>query len=307
MLYISVQPDIPYFHWQIEVMLTNFEEVGIDLSKVHIIFLHTQETPSNRCDFLIKKFKNARFFFYKDDRRDRSYIPSIKPYGMYKHFSKYNIVEQFFYHDSDIIFREKINEDLFKKDDIWYMSDTISYIGYDYCISKGEKQFEAMAKIIGVSPKIIQQNQASSGGAQYIMKGTSSEYWYKVYQDSIVLYKFLDNNSKTQTQEPNTYLIQKWCAEMWATLWNMWYFEVTTQVHKELNFCFATASIEDYYNSKILHNAGVTDADKHKMFFKGEFINRNPFEIDLSYVDNKYCSYQYKIAVEKVATLNKNN
>lgn len=307
MLYISVQPDIPYFHWQIQVMLTNFREVGIDLDRCHVIFLHSSNTPSEQGLKLMQQFPTARFFFYKDERVDRSYIPSIKPYGMYKHFSKYNLVEQFFYHDSDIIFREKINEDLFKNKDIWYMSDTISYIGYEYCLSKGEDQLSKMADIVSIPLDTIKDNQKSSGGAQYIMSGATAEYWKKVYEDSDKLYKFLDLKSKTEVEIPGTYLIQKWCAEMWATLWNIWFFKHETQVNKELDFCFATAPISDYFKCKILHNAGVTQSDKDRMFFKGEFINKSPFEADLDYVNPNFCSYQYKVAVEKVGSSVKSN
>lgn len=306
MLYISVQPDIPYFHWQVKVMLVNFQQNNIDLDRCHVIFLHNNSTPSQEVIQLMNQFPQARFFFYLDDRKDRFYIPSIKPYGMYKHFSKFNIVEQFLYHDCDIIFREKINENLFDKS-ICYMSDTISYIGYEYCLSKGEQQLQDMANIVKIPLQTIKDNQNSSGGAQYVMSNITSDYWLKVYQDSNSLYQFLDIKSKTQQPQQGDYLIQKWCAEMWATLWNLWFFDHKTLVVDELNFCFATTPIAEYFNTKILHNAGVNESDKHKMFFKGEFINKSPFTIDLSYVDHSYCSYQYKVAVEQVAAAIKND
>jgi len=300
MLYISVQPDIHYFHWQIKVMLINFKEVGINMKNVHVIFLYLEESKSKQGDQLISEFPDVKFFFYKDERIDRSYIPSIKPYGMYRHLKENKIKKTIFYHDSDIIFREKIREDFFDEKNICYMSNTISYIGYDYCVSKGLEQLQGMADVVKVPLEVIKENQSSSGGAQYIISNSNYFYWHKVYEDSIKLYKYLDSRSKIDVPKEGDYLIQKWCAEMWATLWNLWIFDYETRVHKELDFCFATAPVGDYFQNKILHNAGVTVKDKDKMFFKGEFINKSPFEVDLSYVSDQYCSYKYKEAVEKV-------
>lgn len=297
MIYISVQPDIPYFHWQIEVMLTNFKEVGIDLSKCHVIFLH-KEKESEQVRGLKNKY-DAQFFSYLDDREDKCYIPSIKPYGMYKHFSSIEIDQCFFYHDSDIIFKKKV--ELIPEENQCVMSDTISYIGYDYCVSKGEEQLSEMAEIVGVDIETIKSHQSSSGGAQYIYYSTPKEYWLKVYNDSNKLYQHLDERSKTDIPKQGDYLIQKWCAEMWATLWNMWLFRIDTKVSKELNFVFATAPISEYEKCNILHNAGVTDKNKHNMFFKGAFIHNSPFEQDLSYVDPSYCSFFYTQAVKQVA------
>lgn len=305
MIYICVQPDINYFHWQVEVMLQNFTDVGLDIGQCHIVFMHCGSI-SQEVQILQNKFPKAKFFYYLDDREDKSYIPSLKPYGMYKHFDSNTIKGQIFYHDCDIIFHRQIDYSLFKDQKIWFMSNTIGYIGYDYCLSKGEEQLKGMAKIVGISTETIQDNQNSSGGAQYIMFEPSNEYWYKVYKDSNSLYKFL--NSQTQTIQDGIYPIQKWCAEMWATLWNIWYFNHKTQVHRELDFCFATNPIDDFGKMKILHNAGVVESEKHRMFFKGEFINKNPLlltDLELSYVDPNYCSWQYKEAVRRVAEINK--
>ena len=51
--------------------------------------------------------------------------------------------------------------------------------------------------------------------------------------------------------------------------------------------------------TKIMHNAGVTVEDK-QLFFKGQYVNRTPFEDDLSFVDKSKCSYKYAQAVKAV-------
>jgi hypothetical protein len=301
MVYVSVQPDIAYFHWQVELYLFNFLKVGIKPNDIHVIIMYHSSTPSEEAMQLQKRHPNVRFFFYPDDRPDKKYIPSIKPWGMYKHFSSRSFLEgvQFFYHDSDIIFREKIDTSLFQENK-WYLSDTVSYIGYEYCLSKGEDQLKRMAETVGVPIETIKQNQLSSGGGQYIFKSASAEYWLKVYKDSNKLYWLMDEESK-EWKGDKDYPIQKWCAEMWATLWNIWYFGHETEVHKELDFSFATAPVEDWSKNKILHNAGVTEKEQDKMFFKGAFVRELPYFKDFSYIDDKFCSSKYVETIQEFA------
>lgn len=312
MIYISVQPDIAYFHWQVELYLFNFLQVGIKPEDVHVIFLYNGSTPSEKGLEMQKKNSLVNFFFYRDDRPDKSYIPSIKPYGMYKHFfnQKGLCRKQIFYHDSDIIFKEKIKEEIFSRNEenIQFMSDTISYIGYDYVKSKGEEQLRKMAEVVGISVDTIRKNQSSSGGAQYILSNVSSVYWWKVYEDSNKLYWLMDRESvKQKDLRKGDFPIQKWCAEMWATLWNLWYFRAQTKVHRELDFCSATTPISEWDKVKILHNAGVTELDREEMFFKGDYINKSPYEVDLSFVNPQYCSHKYSEKIKEfVETLQKN-
>jgi len=296
MKYISVQPDITYFHWQVELYLFNFLQIGIKPEDIHVVFLYNGSTPSEKGIGLQQKNPLVNFFFTQDDRPDKGYIPSIKPWGMYKLFqSKFELTrEQIFYHDADIIFREKINEELFSNKEIQYMSDTISYIGYEYCVSKGEEQLQKMTEVVGISVETIKENQLSSGGAQYILSNITSTYWQKVYEDSNKLYWLMDREDKKIEQQIKSSLpIQKWCAEMWATLWNLWYFNLKTEVYKELDFCFATALVADWERTKILHNAGVLDKDKEKMFFKGEYTQKIPYAADFTHIDPQYCSVKY--------------
>lgn len=297
MIYISCQPDIPYFHWQVEVMLNNFQSIGIE--KCHVVFI-CNSTPSREGIMLQNKFPQYNFFFYKDERelRARQYIPTIKPYGMLQHYSAHTIEEPVFYHDSDIIFTEKLDEKKLEQGDVWYLSDTISYIGSEYVISKGEEQFEQMCEIVEIDSQVVRENSRSSGGAQYVCKNATTDYWSKVYHDSYKLYEFLC--SKEMEWKSTDYPIQKWCAEMWATLWNIWFFGYETEIDKELDFSFATSMISEMNDRKIMHNAGVTDKEKQQMFFKGDFILQDPFSADLSYVDSQYCSYLYKKAIDRV-------
>lgn len=307
MYYICVQPDLPYFHWQVRVMLTNFKSIGIDLTRCHTVWLRKSEESEQLLD-LKRDFPEVVFNSYLDERKDKSYIPSVKPYGMYKHYqaNRWLENESIFYHDCDIIFREKIDENRFLHDNNWYLSDTISYIGWNYIKSKGSEQANNIANFFGIKIQTLIDNQNNSGGAQYIIKNASLEYWFKTYEDSIRLYKYfceIESKWKEENKGKSDYPLQKWCAEMWATLWNAWIFRHNTIVDKELDFVFATSPSQEYHKCKILHNAGVTEKEQNHMFFKGAFININPFDKDLSYVENKHCSYYYKQAIEKVVQM----
>ena len=304
MKYISVQPDITYFHWQVEVYIENFISIGINPKDINVIFM-IGSSPSLKAVELRNKYTNVNFYFYEDDRVDKSYIPSIKPWGMFRHFgeNKYLENERIFYHDSDIIFRDKIDETLFI-DDKCYMSDTISYIGYNYCVSKGVEQLEKMVNIVGINVDIIKSSQESSGGAQYVMNSIQTKYWEKVYNDSNSLYKLMENielnDKQNGTFSPGkaiNYPIQKWCAEMWATLWNLWYFGYKTEVHKELNFSFATSPISEWHDRKIMHNAGVINSN-NGLFYKGDYINKLPYNENLSIKEDTVSSKYWEWIVK---------
>jgi len=51
MIYLSVQPDQPYFHWQVEVYINNFKSVGINPNKIEVIFMCNGK-PSEAARFL---------------------------------------------------------------------------------------------------------------------------------------------------------------------------------------------------------------------------------------------------------------
>jgi hypothetical protein len=306
MIYLSVQPDQPYFHWQVEVYINNFKQIGINPNKIEVLFLYNGK-PSDAGKALQQKYNTCRFFFYEDKRTDKSYIPSIKPWGFYRHLLDFPNLnsEPIFYHDSDIIFNEKIDETRFEKDDAWYLSDTISYIGYKYIISKGADQFLDMLDVLRLDRNTVINNQKNSGGAQYIVKHTTPAFWLKVYEDSPKLYAVMHSwEEKYKSQMPFGYTgasyhpIQKWCAEMWATLWNAWQFGHQTIVDKELDFVFATDTKIRAQSVKIIHNAGVTEKDSSRLFYKAAYIHKDPFIEKFDWVEPTSASRLYVDAIE---------
>lgn len=285
MIYVSSQPDSPYFHWQVQVYVRNFIANGIIPQNIHVVFLIDQKESDGLIDLRSKLPDGVQVFSYQIDKRP--YQAMYKPQGMAKH--QHKIFGSFFYHDSDIIF-------LHRKPDVeklctcaWYGSDCSSYLGVDYIKSKGERLFEDMCESIHLNPKMIESEQHCVG-AQYVMNMVKPEFWAKVEADSLTLYQVMTSH---KTQIGHRAPIQAWTAEMWATLWNMYAWGPDVKTEKELDFTFATSPISETEKVNILHNAGVLPQNREKMFFKGDFTNKNPFGIDKQQYSKEYASWKY--------------
>jgi hypothetical protein len=288
-LFVTAQPDVPYFIWQIKLYVNNFIEKGINPNQIHVIFsiVHRNGLPSEE-SLKLKDF-GINVHHFSDFRRKKHYIPSIKPYlisSWIKTNSDYGNL--FFLHDADIIFKDLPNFDKLLNDDICYLSDTIGYIGYDYIIDccgryeiqhpKSEKNqlINEMANVIGLDVEVIKENRKNAGGGQYLIKNTDADLWDKIYRESTLLYDQMLDYQKRFPISPGE--IQFWTAEMWSLLWNLWLDGHKTEITKELDFSWATDSIEIYEKRPILHMAGVTEDMKNRKFYKGEFINIDPIQ-----------------------------
>ena len=292
MKYICCQPAIDYYTWQIEVMINNFVENGINPSDIQIVSGHLGAVPP-QWEKLRNNYKDVQFFFYRDDRTNKSYIPSIYFYLMKEHLkaNPYLEKEVLFLHDSDILFTRPVNFSEMTHDNIWYLSDTVGYIGTQYILSKGEDVYNKMCNVMGIDPLIPRLMNSNSGGAQHIVKNTTAEYWDKVEKDSIKLYAhFCQEEPKWKRTD---YPIQKWTAGMWSLLWNAWLAGHETKVDKRLDFCWATDPIHRWNEAPIFHNAGVSD-DRKDLFFKGKYISKLPYnDVDLNSFSEDHCSYNY--------------
>jgi hypothetical protein len=229
-----------------------------------------------------------------DDRDNRSYIPSVKPYlwSKYLQEDKSREKESYFYLDSDVIFREI--PDVVPNSNIWYGSDCINYLGVDYIDSTGKGVFEEMCKIVGVDSSGLRGLNPRSG-AQWVISNPTYDYWYKVYRDSDLLYRYLGYlNGRLYSK------IQKWTAEMWAQLYNVYLFGKRAETHDELNFTWSTDPVDRYYETKILHNAGVVN-DKDGLFFKAKYNQDSPFKANLSFVNPDKASIKYVEAIKEVS------
>jgi hypothetical protein len=320
-IFVTAHPDVPYFHWQTKLYVHNFIEKGINPKNIHTIFSTLNNNQLSDGAIELKNY-GINVHSYKDERKIKSYIPSIKPYLISKWLEEFpENGNCFFLHDADIIFKELPNFEELLNDDICYLSDTIGYIGYKYimdCCNRYEKQhpssekgqlLQEMVDVIGIDIEIIKENQENSGGGQYIIKNTNHKLWEKIYEDSTPLYRQMLNYQKRFPINPGQ--IQFWTAEMWSLLWNLWLSGYETKITKELDFSWATDSIDIYEKKPILHMAGVTDDLKKTKFYKGEFINIDPIQKLIEdknyfdYVDNKSSTIKYVEVIKSFVEKNK--
>jgi len=299
LVFVTAQPDVPYFHWQVKVYSYNFIEMGIDPSQIHVIFAMVNGNTEPTKESLELKSMGINVHHYLDARHQKHYIPNIKPFLIYKWLEQFpEFGKCFFLHDADIIFRELPDFESLLSDDITYLSDTVGYIGYNYindCCIRYEKHhptsdkgqlIQEMVDVVGVSVDCVKCNQENSGGGQYIIKNTDSFIWNKIYEDCTPLYDQMMSYQKRFPISPGE--IQFWTAEMWSLLWNLWYFGIETKITNELGFSWATDNVTIYEKQPILHMAGVTHDLKGTKFYKGEFINVNPLnklKEDINYFD----------------------
>lgn len=294
MKFICVQPDSNYYLWQCKVLLNNFRRLGIEQDAI-LLFCYYHQVSTELKELQGKT--TARIHFYQDDRIDKSYIPSIRPCLLKQFYSENLWLEQedVLYHDCDIVFRKLPDFDLMKESKL-YLSDTISYIGSKYIISKSQELFERMCLVVGVDPALVDNNHNNSGGAQYFFKKglIDYQYWDKVERDCIALYALM--RSTESIYSPH-HPIQSWCSDMFSVLWNALQKGMQCEVHKELSFCWPTDRINAWDGVKIYHNAGVS-GDRKELFWKAGYINVNPLGEDLSYVSKDFCSFKYVEEIE---------
>ena len=124
-------------------------------------------------------------------------------------------------------------------------------------------------------------------------------------KDCLALYRFYKDREeaerKTLTPEQlKTYNpIQKWCADMWAVLWNLWAAGKETRVTAGLSFSWATSGASEWDKHPIYHNAGITEVLRETHFYKGDYIHRDIFAAELGYVRDDNCSWRYVQAILK--------
>lgn len=296
-IYMCAQPAIDYYAWQVEVMINNFLEKGIKPENIHIVSAIYGKV-SEKWEKLRKTYSGVGFFFYQDERFKPGYIPSVRPHVLHKHWvhNPELASKTVFYHDCDIILAKPIDFTNMMDLNTCYVSDTISYIGAKYIQSKGEHYLDLMTGIVGVSKQYVIEQEANSGGAQYLLKNIPAEFWRKVYQDCETMFRLV--NQQIAKDKP-AHAIQIWCADMWCVLWNLWVLDRQVKVADELSFSWATSGIGEWDKHSIYHNAGVTG--NGPMFYKGAYIGKLPYEIKLEQFTDKVCAYKYAEAIVNTA------
>lgn len=308
--YICVQPRLLYYAWQVEVMINNFIEHGVNPNNIDIIVAWNPNdgtsSPENieLWNKLAAHYNTVRFFFYQDTREQPiHYISSIRPNALKQHFTAYPELknEVIFYHDCDIVFTKTPDFEKFMNDGIWYLSNTNSYLNYDYIISKGHDVYYKMCEIVGIDPIVPKLMNSNSGGAQYLLKNVDADFWEKVERDSEQLfYQITQLNNEKKAADPTHHELQIWCADMWAVLWNGWLRGNETKVVPELDFSWGTDPIEKWDRNLIYHNAGIT-CSCGRQFYKASYMDKLPYDIVQESFKETKCGYNYVKEVIKTA------
>jgi hypothetical protein len=334
--FVSAQPATKYYAWQVEVMINNFIEMGINANHIDVIAWKENGIIPEEWSKLANRYA-ARFFFYDDTRDTKYYVSSIRPNILKQHFKahsylKYDVI---FYHDCDIIFtknpREWITDEMLS-DDIWYGSDTRWYISHSYIKSKGDDVMKKMCDIMQIDEQIVEENELNCIGAQYLMKNIDYSFWDMVEKDSEKLFKDVTNlntqkimldkmrfeEEKKEWEKNNPEALAKgekysrplyhelqiWCADMWAVLWGAWRLGYKTNCHPNYEFSWATSNEEEYQRMNIMHNAGVASANEG-LFYKASYMNEYPYNKNLTIREGtsskKY--YEWVQKTEKITAL----
>jgi hypothetical protein len=307
--YICAQPRLVYYAWQVEVMINNFIKNGINPNNIDIVVAWNPNDDTSKPETiemwnkLASHYNTVRFFFYEDTRQKPiRYISSIRPNVLKQHFKKHPELqyEAIFYHDCDIVFTKNPDFSKFLDNDIWYLSNTNSYINYDYIISKGKDVYDKMCEIVKMPKMIPKLLNDHSGGAQYILKNIDWMFWDKVESDCEKLYFEISQlNMQKKIEDPSYHELQIWCADMWAVLWNGWIKGNETKVIKEMDFSWATDSEERFNETNIFHNAGVTCSCGGK-FYKANYRDSFPYNLDLR-IKEGTASYKYYQEIQETA------
>lgn len=298
MIFVSAQPDSAYFHWQAEIYLYQFSKLGNEiLNRCYAVFGYRGATPSPELVTLSSKFAK-NIICYKDERDTtvkNHYIPSIRPHVLTKFFKEYpHLGKNVFYHDSDIfiIHLPKFELMLSPTNDMGYLSDTVNYIGSEYIITQCGNRYKTkypdlplddvftkMCNCLGISPDLVKENNKNSGGAQYLLKNIDADYWSDVEKYCVELYNLL---KMYETTYPIDHHIQSWTTDMWCVLWCFWKRGNKTIVHDELDFSWATGTMQDYFKKNIFHLAGVTRnkdfTSCEDKFYKGDYSGKSVFK-----------------------------
>ena len=308
MIYLSCQPAIPRFTWEVEVYVNNFIDMGIDPSDIHVVCgvdRNEKDIPED-WQKLQNHYKDVNFFFYDDGRVSNPYQPSLQAHILEKHWMAHPELEQeaVFFHDADFIFTKPFDFTPFLQDDIWYMSDTVSYIGANYIRSKGDEVFNAMMNIAGLDPSFVIEQELNSGGAQKLMKNIPTEYWGLSYNMQMDLWREIPPISqrikKEKDEAGEAYMVlQHWTMSMWSELWMAWKLGRETRVPEEFNFHFAIDHIDKWLDRSFFHNAGVTGPDQG-IFFKGMFDSMLPYGYEIPNANENVTGWKYFQYIQEV-------
>ena len=323
-----VQPTDVYFIWQVHLYVESCIENGFDEENIHVLlYCPKGRSISEKWDELRRVYPKLNIFIYEDKGVGQYigiYIPILRPHTLWQHFKAFPELEKktIVYTDCDILWTEKLDIAKYYDNETCYISDAKSYLNVDYFNSKErdvlpEKLEEykkrdvlkELCDIVGIDKQIVIDNNNNTGGVQYILKNVTAEFWKKVEKDVISIRVHLMNNINKQFFANENKGIQSWCADLWAVLYNLWYYKKDVQVVEEMEFAWASDPIGKLEKVGIFHNAGITTTTfaGSPAFYKGKYhMGSNPLNDPLikqileDEGSKKWCTWWYTEKLQKL-------
>jgi hypothetical protein len=264
------------------------------------------------------RFTDVSFWHYQDERNPITYIPSVVPHLLKKHFALNPWLENeaVFLTDPDQLWIKKPDYSDLLADDKCYVSDSRGFINHSYLTwgNRPKHLIDELESLVGLTPgKILEEND-NSGGSHYLLKGVNWQYFEKVEKDSNDIYKLmLDYNAKYDREwgptKENGWIagvsgVQAWSAFMHSLLYNLWYFAKEVRVTDRLAFCWGSDTIDKWHSREILHLAGVTSANSksHNLFYKASYTTKLPYDDVMNNTYNEgYATNEYVKILREIA------
>lgn len=293
---IMCQPTEIRFHWELEVLISNLISLGQKPQDIVLLFLQGGQDGPEYVEQFKHKF-GVEACLYQDNRDDRSYIPSIKPYLWSEYLREDSTRQQetYLYIDSDVVFKRlpMLDRLISLSNTHWYCSDTLGYTNYSYLssVKYADEIIPKMCDLAGITEAQLKEQNDGEGGAQWIMKNPTLDYWEDVYALSNAFWHYFESiREKTDLDElPGG--IQTWTAQMFAENFSAIKHDITQEVTDELKFAWTPDMHEVNKDAILIHDSGAQG--ESQFFDKSNYTTKEPYSDDFSQIEPDSWSADY--------------
>lgn len=322
---VAVSEDL-HSLWQVQLLMESFKEFNFKYP-VHILVFKPKTRPWS------VDWGDLPVFKYEDSGEVapllKTYHTIHRAYSIREHLKANPELENraLLYLDMDILLTKELNLDHLLQDNISYGADIRSYNNWEYFTNKvsrvkpermeqylKENPLGQMWERFGISEETIKANNDNTAGVHYLLKGTNVEFWNEVLHSCVPMIKELEYLNQKYIQgstslEKRNNGWQSFCSDIFITLYALWKRGLETRMAPELNFTWATDSIEKIKDTPWYHNAAIT-SESHfggVCFYKGRYVNndKTPFQ-DKEYIKSilqdpitkNFANYYYTLKIK---------
>lgn len=241
--------DHHYYLWQALVQAHSMDLLGF---QTDLLVYHQPQGPSKRL-MALRDSMPATVRVWRDPRPsyDKVYNPAMKAWLLARFLEAVPDAQPFYYLDPDAIFTHRPED----HPGAWHGSDTDWYTGPGYLKSKGEGLWVDLCRIVGVNPE--QAATFRGIGAQYVIDGTTSEFWDDVARLSVEAYRHMVKTAKKYHPPTEQYPVQAWCAEMYVTQLVAIREGHAPVADPAMSFLWANGPSTEWDDHMFFHDAGV--------------------------------------------------